>query len=65
MMNLIVKRLFNSKLIIGNGDGDDEVIYMSAALLSPKFKYFNYATETEEENFIKFGETNIKKFGMI
>jgi hypothetical protein len=34
---------------------------MSAALLSPKFKYFNFATETEKEKFIKFGETNIKK----
>ena len=54
-----------SKLIIGDGDDDGEVIYMSAALLSPKFEYFNFATETEEENFIKFGETNIKKFGMI
>jgi hypothetical protein len=39
----------------------DNVIYMSAALLSPKFKYFNFASETEKEKFIKFGETNIKK----
>ena len=34
---------------------------MSAALLSSQFKYFNFATETEKERFIKFGETNIKK----
>ncbi len=34
---------------------------MSAALLSPKYKYFNFATETEKEKFIKFGDTNIKK----
>jgi hypothetical protein len=39
----------------------DNVIYMSAALLSPKFKYFNFLTETEKEKFIKFDETNIKK----
>jgi hypothetical protein len=39
----------------------ENVIYMSVALLSLKFKYFNFATETEKEKFIKFGETNIEK----
>ncbi len=32
---------------------------MSVALRSPKFKYFNFAIETEKK--IWFGETNIKK----
>jgi hypothetical protein len=34
---------------------------MSAALLSLKFKYLNFSTETEKEKFIKFGETNFEK----
>ena len=37
---------------------------MGVALHSPKFKYFNFAIETEKE-ICRNEQKNLKKFGMV